>query len=70
VSELALPGICAVAFLVVFVVLAGLALLIQAISLAFPPRTSRTDPAVVAAIHAAVAALYPHARVTRIEEER
>ncbi len=70
VSELALLAICAIACLVVFVVLAGLALLIHAISLVFPPPHPRTDRALVAAISGAVASLYPQARVTRIEEER
>ena len=69
-NELALPHICTIAFLVVFAVLAGLALIIHAITLLFPERRGGTDPALVAAITGAVSSLYPQSRVTRIEEER
>jgi len=70
VHELALLPICVTAFLVVFAVLAGLAVIIHAITLLFPERRSGTDAVLIAAITSAVTALHPQARVTRIEEER
>jgi Na+-transporting methylmalonyl-CoA/oxaloacetate decarboxylase gamma subunit len=59
---------CYTAFAVVFTVLALLALVIRGVTLAFPPRAPRTDPAVVAAIAAAVAKSHPGARVVNIVE--
>jgi hypothetical protein len=56
------------AFGVVFTVLAFLALVIHVVTLAFPARAPRTDPAVVAAIAAAVARHHPGARVINIAE--
>jgi hypothetical protein len=49
-------------------VLALLALVIHVVTLAFPARVPRTDPAVVAAIAAAVAGHSPGARVVKIAE--
>jgi hypothetical protein len=60
---------CGIAFTAVFLVLGVLALIIQLITVAFPAREERTDPALVAAIASSVAALAPGARVTSIEEE-
>lgn len=60
---------CGIAFTAVFLLLAVLAVLMRAITALFPLRTSRTDPAITAAIATAVAILAPGARVTRIEEE-
>jgi hypothetical protein len=63
-----LTAACYTAFAVVFAVLALLALVIRFVTLAFPARAPRTDPAVVAAIAAAVAAHHPGARVVNIVE--
>jgi hypothetical protein len=61
---------CTTAFAVVFLVLGLLAAVIQLIGLVLPARASGTDPAVVAAIAAAVAAQQPGARVVHIVEEK
>jgi hypothetical protein len=63
-----LSAACYTAFAVVFLVLSLLALVIHIISLVFPARAVRTDPAVVAAIAAAVAAQLPGAQVVHIRE--
>ncbi len=52
----------------VFVVLAFLALVIHLVTLVLPARAPRTDPAVVAAIAAAVATQQPGAQVVHIKE--
>ena len=64
-----LVSACGLAFGAVFVLLAVLAAVMQAITAAFPERRSIVDPAVVAAISSTVASVVPGARVTRIEEE-
>lgn len=61
--------VCAVAFTVVFSVLALLAATMHVITILFPLRAPAPDSAVVAAISSTVAVLLPGARVTRIEEE-
>jgi hypothetical protein len=61
---------CVVAFAAVFVLLAFLAAVMHAITLAFPQRKAGLDPTLAAAISATVAAVIPGSRVTRIEEER
>jgi len=63
-----LLAVCTTAFAVVFVVLGLLALVIHVISLVLPARAPRTDPAVVAAITAAVATQQPGAQVVHIKE--
>mgnify|MGYP001078066279 CR=1 FL=1 len=60
---------CAIAMVAVFVLLGLLAVVMEIITLVFPGRTASADAAIVAAITAAVASLYPGAKVTRIEEE-
>ena len=65
-----LLAVCNTAFAVVFLVLGLLAVVIQLISLVLPARTPRTDPAVVAAISAAVATQQAGAKVVRIVEEK
>ena len=67
--ETSLPAICLTAFVAVFVLLAMLAMVIRLIPLAFPLRGTSDDAALLAAMSAAVAMVYPGARVTRIEEE-
>ena len=53
----------------VFVLLAALALTIELITRFFPERARVVDPSVAAAISTAVAAAFPGAVVTRIEEQ-
>lgn len=60
---------CLTAMVAVFILLGLLALLIELITYGFPAAAHKTDPAVVAAISTVVAAAFPGARVTRIEEE-
>ena len=59
---------CASAFAAVFVLLALLAFIMRLILIIFPFRSTETDAALVAAVHAAVGVLYPGAKATNIEE--
>ena len=63
-------AVCSLAFLIVFAMLAFLALAMRAITIAFPPVKAVLDSAVIAAVSSTVASLIPGARVTKIEEER
>lgn len=63
--------VCLTAFAAVFVLLGGLALVMRGLMAAFPaplPISSSSDPAMLAAITTAVAAAFPDATITRIEE--
>ncbi|MCK5376020.1 MAG: hypothetical protein KAJ97_02995 [Acidobacteria bacterium] len=60
---------CLMALVSVFTLLGSLALIMELITFVFPARERAMEPAVVAAITTTVAAVYPGARVTRIEEE-
>ena len=64
--------ICLTAFTAVFVLLGGLALVMRGLIAAFPappvPRSSSSDPAMIAAITTAAAAAFPDATITKIEE--
>jgi len=60
--------ICGVAFLMVFVILAFLALMMRLIILIFPEKKVVSDPAMVAAIAAAVQTVYPGTKLTNVEE--
>ncbi|MBD3162576.1 MAG: hypothetical protein GF328_10775 [Candidatus Latescibacteria bacterium] len=61
--------LCVLAFLLVFVLLAVLALSMLLIELVLPEREEVLDATLVAAVSGTVAALHPGARVTKIEEE-
>jgi len=65
-----LSAVCVIAFATVFVVLALLALVIHLATLAFPVRSPRTDPAVVAAIAVTVATPPAGAQVVQITEAK
>ena len=67
-DETSLITICATAFFAVFVLLITLAIVIRLITMAFPRRERADDAVLAAAISAAVATIYPGARVSRIEE--
>ena len=62
--------VCVSAFSAVFVLLALLALAMRVLMAVFPGITAKTDPAMLAAVSTAVAAVFPGAKITRIEEER
>ena len=65
-----LLAICGTAFSAVFVLLVVMALAIRVITAALPaPEVEEEDVTVAAAIATTVAAIYPGARVTRIEED-
>ncbi len=59
---------CLYSFLAVFILLSVLALVIRLVTALFPARSGGPDLAVISAIHTAVAAKIPGARVTHIEE--
>jgi len=61
--------VCATAFAAVIVLLAALAGVIHLVTGLFPPSRRGVDAPLVAAIEGAVTAVFPGARVTRIEEE-
>ncbi len=67
--DLLLVNVCLTTFGVVFGVLAALAAVMHVITVIFPMRSAKGDPALVAAISSSVTSLFPNSRVTRIEEE-
>ncbi len=60
--------VCLIAFVAVLTLLSLLGLAMRLLTTLFPPPTSRTDAAVVGALHTAVGAMMPGARISRIEE--
>ena len=62
--------VCVSAFSAVFVLLALLALAMRLLMAVFPGLATKADPAMLAAVSTAVAAVFPGAKITRIEEER
>jgi hypothetical protein len=68
-SEAGLLAVCAIAFLIVFVVLTVLAVTIRVVAVLLPAPEGRDDAALVAAVTASAAAAYPAHRVTRLVEE-
>jgi hypothetical protein len=62
--------VCVSAFLAVFVLLSFLALAMRGLIAIFPEKTATTDPALLAAVAAAVSAVYPGSKIARIEDER
>jgi len=62
--------ICGVAFLMVFIILALLALSMRIIILLFPAKKAQVEAAMVAALTTAVQTAIPGTKVTKIEEER
>jgi len=61
---------CLTALVAVFSLLGLLAAIMRLITTVFPVREADIDSTVVAVVSAAVASVWPGARVTRIEEER
>ena len=62
--------ICGVAFLMVFVILMLLAVIMRLIILIFPEKAVVSDAAVIAAISAAVQAVFPGTKLTKVEERK
>ena len=65
-----LAAVCATAFIAVFVLLAVLAGVMEIIMRIYPQQAMRIETAHVAAITTTYTALYPGAKVTRIEESK
>lgn len=61
--------ICGVAFLMVFIILALLALSMRIIILVFPEKKVKIEAAMIAAVTAAVQTIMPGTKVTKLEEE-
>ena len=69
-AETSIVAMCAAAFVAVFTLLVALAIIIRLITVALPGRGLSDDTKIIAAaIGSVVSAIYPGARVTRIEEE-
>jgi len=60
--------ICISAFVSVFCLLAGLALVMRIIIFVFPQKEAAVDAAMIAAITSTVSALYPGTSITKVEE--
>ncbi len=60
--------ICAIAFLVVFLILALLAFVMRLIMLVFPEKVAGADSAIIAAVVAAVHTVFPGTKITKLEE--
>lgn len=62
--------VCGAAFLWVFAILIGLALVMRLIILLFPKKTTGSDAALIAAVGAVVSAVFPGGKITHIEERQ
>jgi hypothetical protein len=62
--------ICGVAFLIVFVILALLALTMKLIMIIFPEKKAVSDGAVIAALAAATQTVFPGTKITNVEERK
>ena len=62
--------ICASALITVFALLSVLALVMKLVVILFPEKASTDDPAVMAALAATVAVLYPGRSISKTEEIR
>ncbi len=68
--ETSIVAMCGTAFVAVFALLVTLAVTIRLITVVLPGRALSDDMTMIAAaIGSVVSAMYPGARVTRIEEE-
>ena len=65
-----LAVICSVAFLMVFVILALLAVVMKLIILILPEKKAVSDAAMIAAITAAVQTVFPGTKLTKVEERK
>ncbi|MBN1272335.1 MAG: hypothetical protein JXB26_08695 [Candidatus Aminicenantes bacterium] len=62
--------ICTLAFLMVFLLLAFLAVLMRLIIYLFPEKAKITDAAVFAAMAAVFRNIFPHSKISNIEEKK
>lgn len=62
--------ICIAAFVAVFVLLAGLALLMRLTLVLFPQKEVTSDAAVMAALATVMQAVYPGTKISRVEERK
>lgn len=62
--------ICLVAFLVVFVILAFLALMMRVIMSVFPEKKMESEAAIIAAIAAVTQTVFPGTQITHVEERK
>jgi hypothetical protein len=62
--------ICGVAFLIVFIILAVLALLMRIIILIFPEKISDVDAAMIGAVTTAIHTIFPGTKITKIEGQK
>ena len=62
--------ICGIAFLMVFVILAVLAVVMRLIIVIFPEKLAGTDAATIAAVTAAVQTVFPGTKITTIKEQK
>jgi len=67
-QSLDLLPICITAFLAVFVLLTVLAVVMRIIELIFAHKETTADAAMLAAVTAAVRAVYPGTIITKVEE--
>ena len=65
-----LVAVCGVAFLMVFVILAFLAVIMKVIILVFPEKKGVSDTAMIAAMTATVHTVFPGAKLTKVEERK
>ena len=62
--------ICGIAFLIVFLILAFLALLMRIIMLIFPEKRVGVDAAMIVAVTSAVQSLFPGTKITKIKGQK
>lgn len=60
--------ICFSAFAAVFLLLGIMALAMRALIAVLPVKAAKVDPAILAAVTAAVSAAYPGTKITKVEE--
>ena len=67
-QSLELLLICVSAFIVVFLLLALLALVMRLIIAVFPEKVIKADSGYLAALASVMASLYPGTKITKVEE--
>jgi hypothetical protein len=62
--------ICGIAFLVVFLILAILAIIMRIILIIFPEKRPGVDAAMIVAVTTAVQSLFPGTKISKIEGQK
>ena len=62
--------ICGIAFLIVFIILALLAILMRITMIIFPQKSVGMDSAMIAAIAATIHAAFPGTTISKLEEKK